>query len=208
MDAIAVLLKLAHVVLAMLLVGGLVGRWIVLHRAEESRELPQTLSLVEAPFERMTIVSLMLILPAGLATAWAQGYAWLGLTTGWMLASVVIYLGVLALVPAVFLPRGRRFAAVLAGAREAGPLLQTCPQPLWIRPSVPRTGWRWWESASSSRSWCSSPSEARASVIRIRLPMAEPHRLTIGGHPGAPSVRPTSRIGRERRHPVGWRPSR
>src|SRR5687767_3099069 len=119
MDAIAVLLKLAHVVLAMLLVGGLVGRWIVLHRAEESRELPQTLSLLEtaAPFERMTIVSSMLILPAGLATAWAQGYAWLGLTTGWMLASVVIYLGVLALVPTVFLPRGRRFAAVLAGAR-------------------------------------------------------------------------------------------
>jgi uncharacterized membrane protein len=126
MDAIALLLKLAHIVLAMLLVGGLVGRWIVLHRAEESRGLPQTLSLLEtsAPFERMTIVSSMLILPVGLATAWAQGYDWLGLTTGWMLASVVLYLGVLALVPTIFLPRARRFDIALNRARDAGTVTQ------------------------------------------------------------------------------------
>jgi uncharacterized membrane protein len=121
-DAIALVLKLAHIVLAMLLVGGLVGRWIVLRRAEESRELPQTLSLLEtsAPFERMTIVSSMLILPVGLATAWAQGYDWLGLTTGWMLASVVLYVAVLALVPTIFVPRSRRFDAALEQARGTG----------------------------------------------------------------------------------------
>jgi hypothetical protein len=122
MDAIALLLKLLHIALALVLTAGVVGRWIVLHRAAESRELSQTVSLLEtaAPFERMTRVSSMLILPAGFLTAWAQGYEWLGLTTGWMLASTLIYLATFALVPTVFLPRGRRFAAALAGAREAG----------------------------------------------------------------------------------------
>lgn len=122
MDAIALLLKLLHIALALALTAGVVGRWIVLHRAAESRELAQTVSLLEtsAPFERMTIITSMLILPAGLLTAWAQGYEWLGLTTGWMLASTVIYLAILALVPTVFLPAGGRFEAALAGAREAG----------------------------------------------------------------------------------------
>ena len=122
MDTIALLLKLLHVALALALTAGVVGRWIVLHRAAESLELSQTVSLLEtaAPFERMTIVSSMLILPAGLLTAWAQGYEWLGLATGWMLASTVIYFALFALVPTVFLPAGRRFDTALAGAREAG----------------------------------------------------------------------------------------
>ena len=60
------------------------------------------------------------ILVAGLLTAWAQGYPWLGLTTGWMLASVVLLLGPLPLVPLVFLPRGRIFDARMAEARSLG----------------------------------------------------------------------------------------
>jgi hypothetical protein len=62
----------------------------------------------------------MLILPAGLLTAWAQDYPWLGLTTGWMLVSLIIYIAASALVPTVFLPRGRAFEAALADARAAG----------------------------------------------------------------------------------------
>lgn len=121
MDWAALLLKLVHVVLAMLLVGGLIGRWIVLHRAAASRDLSHTIGLLEAsaPFERMVIVSSILVLPAGLLTAWAQGYEWLGLTTGWMLASVVLYAAITALVPTIFLPRGRRFDEALAAARDA-----------------------------------------------------------------------------------------
>lgn len=122
MDAIAMLLKLLHVALALVLTAGVVGRWIVLRRAAESRDLGQTASLLEtaSPFEWLTRVSSMLILPAGLLTAWAQGYEWLGLTTGWMLASTVIYLVIFALVPTVFLPAGRRFEAAMAAAREGG----------------------------------------------------------------------------------------
>ena len=60
------------------------------------------------------------ILLAGMATAWAQGYPWLGLTTGWMLLSVILLLSPLPLVPLVFLPRGRIFEAALADARRQG----------------------------------------------------------------------------------------
>jgi hypothetical protein len=61
-----------------------------------------------------------MILAAGLLTAWAQGYAWLGLTTGWMLASVILLLSPLPFVPLVFIPRGKVFEAELAAAREEG----------------------------------------------------------------------------------------
>jgi uncharacterized membrane protein len=122
MDWPALLLKLAHVGLAMALVGGLAGRWIVLRAAEHSNELGRTDALLKAsePFERTVRVSSALVLAAGLLTAWAQDYPWLGLTTGWMLASVVILLVVGLLVPTVFLPRGARFEAALEGARTEG----------------------------------------------------------------------------------------
>lgn len=57
---------------------------------------------------------------AGLLTAWAQGYEWLGLTTGWMLLSFVLVLSIAPLIPLVFLPRGRAFEAALAAARQQG----------------------------------------------------------------------------------------
>jgi uncharacterized membrane protein len=122
MDWLALLLKLAHIGLAMVLVGGLIGRGIVLARAARSADIGHTVELLAAstPFEKMVVSSSMLVLPAGLLTAWAQGYPWLGLTTGWMLVSVVIYLAIIALVPTVFVPRGRRFDQVLDEAKAAG----------------------------------------------------------------------------------------
>ncbi len=122
MDWLALLLKLTHVVLAMVLVTGLIGRWVTLRRAQQADDVETVARFTEAahPFERMVVLSSMLILPAGLLTAWAQGYAWLGLTTGWMLASVVIYVAASALVPTVFLPRGRAFEGALSEARASG----------------------------------------------------------------------------------------
>jgi hypothetical protein len=110
------------VVLAMLLVAGIIGRWITLRRAEQADDVEVTARFTEAahPFERMVVTSSMLILPAGLLTAWAQDYAWLGLTTGWMLVSTLIYAAASALVPTVFLPRGRAFERALEEARAAG----------------------------------------------------------------------------------------
>ena len=122
MDWLASLLKLAHVALAMILVAGAVGRLLVLRRARAEARIERVVELTELahPFDRMVVLSSMAILPAGLLTAWAQGYEWLGLTTGWMLVSTVIYLAATALVPTIFVPRGRAFEAALREALTAG----------------------------------------------------------------------------------------
>ncbi len=122
MDWAALLLKLSHIVLAMALVAGLTGRWLMLRRAAASDDVEDSARIAElaGPFERLVIVSSMLVLPAGLATAWAQGYPWLGLTTGWMLLTVLLIIPILVMVPTVFIPRGRVFEAAMADARAKG----------------------------------------------------------------------------------------
>lgn len=116
------LAKLLHVAIAIVFISGLIGRWILLRRAAAATdpESAYLLAHAAAPFEQIVIRVGPLILAAGLLTAWAQGYAWLGLTTGWMIASVILLLSPLPFVPLVFLPRGRIFEAELAAAREQG----------------------------------------------------------------------------------------
>ena len=94
MEWIALLLKLAHIGLALTLVAGLIGRFVVLSRAAREDRVDRVAELTDlaGPFERLVVRSSLAILPVGMATAWAQGYEWLGLTTGWMLVTVVIYL--------------------------------------------------------------------------------------------------------------------
>ena len=116
------LLKLLHIALAMALATGVIGRWLLLGAAERSESMDRTEALLEAsdPFEITVRVSSILVVVAGLLTAWAQGYPWLGLTTGWMLAALILSFGIAAMVPTIFLPSGRRFAMALDGARSAG----------------------------------------------------------------------------------------
>lgn len=116
------LVKLVHVGIAFVFICGLIGRWILLHRAAgaDDPETAHVLAEAASPFEWMVIRGGPAILLAGLLTAWAQGYPWLGLTTGWMLASVILLLSPLPLVPLVFLPRGQIFEAAMADARRRG----------------------------------------------------------------------------------------
>ena len=116
------LAKLVHILVAFGFITGLLGRWILLGSAAKAEEVENAyrLSQAAAPFEKLVIRGGNLVLPAGLLTAWAQGYPWLGLTTGWMIASVVIMLSVLPLIPLVFLPKGRVFEAAMSAARAAG----------------------------------------------------------------------------------------
>lgn len=116
------LVKLVHVGVAFGFVTGLLGRWILLGNAARAGEVETAyrLSRAAAPFERLVIMGGNLVLPAGLLTAWAQGYPWLGLTTGWMLLSVVLLLSVIPLVPLVFLPRGKVFESAMSAARTEG----------------------------------------------------------------------------------------
>jgi hypothetical protein len=116
------ILKLLHVAVAIGFIAGLIGRAILLRRAARANDVAAAEAFSEAagPFERLVILGSALVLPSGLITAWAQGYPWLGLTTGWMLAAVVLYAIMMVLVPTVFLPRGRRFEAAMARARAQG----------------------------------------------------------------------------------------
>jgi hypothetical protein len=119
---IAPYLKLGHILLAFVLVAGLLGRWIVLTRAARSDDLERShlLAEVATPFEQAVRVSSPLLIALGLATAWAQGYPWLGLTTGWMLLSVLLIIPILVMIPLVLIPRGRFFEAAMADARAKG----------------------------------------------------------------------------------------
>jgi hypothetical protein len=134
---VADLVKLVHVAVALGFISGLIGRWLLLTRAAHADDVEQAFALSDgaAPFERMVIWGGNAVLPAGLLTAWAQGYPWLGLTTGWMLLSVVILLSTVPFVPLVFLPSGSRFAAEMTAARQQGvltPALRAAFTDRWV----------------------------------------------------------------------------
>lgn len=122
MDWLALILKLGHVAAAFALISGLAGRGVLLTRAAEATDVERQNLLAEAasPFERAVQLGSGAVVLLGLATAWAQGYPWLGLTTPWILASVLILVPMIFLVPAVFIPRGRVFEAAMADARAKG----------------------------------------------------------------------------------------
>jgi hypothetical protein len=122
-----VVIKLAHALVGVWLVCGLVGRWATLAhaaRADDVGALGALLRLSAVFEERMVIPGSVAVLVLGLLTAWLQGQPLLGFLQGaptnWLLASLLLYLSTLVLVPTVFLPRGGRFAAALAEAHRRG----------------------------------------------------------------------------------------
>ena len=137
MDWLALLLKLAHVLLAFAMFAGLLGRWILLTRAAATDDVERAHLLAEAasPFERIVQTVSPVVLVFGLVTAWAQGYEWLGLTTGWMLLTVLLIIPILVFIPTIFLPRGRVFEAEMAAARTAGEVTPGL-RAAWADPAV------------------------------------------------------------------------
>jgi uncharacterized membrane protein len=130
-------LKLAHVFLAFILVAGLLGRWVLLRRAARSEDIERSHLLAEAasPFERAVQFSSLNVALVGMVTAWAQGYPWLGLTTGWMLLTVLLIIPIIVMIPAIFLPRGRVFEAAMADARAKG-IVTPALRAAWADPAV------------------------------------------------------------------------
>jgi uncharacterized membrane protein len=120
------LLKLAHALAGVLLVAGLVGRWLTVGHAARVKDIPalQQVLAVSARFERIVMVSSLVVLGLGIATAIAQGRPFLGPLQGapldWLFVSLVLYLSVLPLIPLVFLPRAKVFDAALADAEAGG----------------------------------------------------------------------------------------
>jgi len=118
----SLLATLLHVVVAVIFVAGLVGRWILLTRAARAEHVETSFLLTQAasPFERLVILFSQLVLPTGLLAAWARGYPWIGFGTPWIVLAIVLSLSVLPLVYFVLVPRGKVFEAAMNDARQRG----------------------------------------------------------------------------------------
>ena len=126
MDVAAVLLKVTHAVIGVWIIGALLGRWVTLGQAGRTSDITavHTLLGLSDRFEWMVIRLPTLVLVLGIGTAIAQGRAFLGPLQGasvdWLFASLLLYLSVIPVIPLVFLPRGRVFAAALEEATAEG----------------------------------------------------------------------------------------
>jgi hypothetical protein len=120
--SLATFLVFLHVATAFVFVGGLVGRWIVLDRVRRSSDIGEIdiLLPVADRFEKIVIPASAAILVLGLLAMWAQDRPLFEDGAYWLLASLVLYLSIMPLVPLIFLPRGRVFEAALADARARG----------------------------------------------------------------------------------------
>ena len=123
--SLAAPLRVVHALTGILLVAGLLGRWVALTQATQAAraaELSAVRALLRASsvFERVVIPSSMAVLALGLLTAWSYGYPLLGSLQGgrdnWLPVSLLLYLSTFPLVPLVFVPKGRLFGAALEEA--------------------------------------------------------------------------------------------
>lgn len=120
--SLAAFVVFLHVATAFLFVGGLIGRWIVLGRARRSDDLAEidTLLPVADRFEKIVIPGSAAVLVLGLLAMWVQDRPLFEEGGYWLLASLVLFLSLMPLVPLIFLPRGRVFEAALDDARGRG----------------------------------------------------------------------------------------
>jgi hypothetical protein len=114
---------LLHVAVAFWFVAGLIGRNLTLARSRASDQIGLVDDLPELAgrFERLMVIpGSFAVLLAGLLAAWAQGRPLAGSGNGWLLVSLLLYVPLFAMVPLVFVPRGRVFDRALADARQRG----------------------------------------------------------------------------------------
>jgi hypothetical protein len=120
------LVVLAHALVAIVFVAGLIGRWFTLAAAARATDLAsvRALSRASEPFERMVTLGSIILLALGIAAAIAVGRPFLGPLQGgsvdWLFVSVVLYVSIVPLVPLVFLPKGKLFGAALDEAEARG----------------------------------------------------------------------------------------
>ena len=119
------LVRFLHVGVAFVFVTGLLGRDLVLARARRSDDVTEISSLASAagPFERIVRPTSVAVLVLGLLTMWAEDIPLWSDGTRWVTTSLLLFISVAALVPTVFLPRGRVFERALHESIEAGTVL-------------------------------------------------------------------------------------
>ncbi len=120
--SLATFVVFLHVATAFLFVGGLLGRWIVLGLARRTDDIAEIDTLLPAAdrFEKIVIPGSAAVLVLGLLAMWAQDRPLFADGAYWLLVSLVLYVSIIALVPLIFLPRGRVFEAALADSRARG----------------------------------------------------------------------------------------
>jgi hypothetical protein len=113
------------VIIAFWMTAGLLGRGVAQLRAERATDIRSLQLLLEliGRFDRLMVIpASAAVFVFGLLTAWAQGLPMLGFIQGartnWLLISLVLWIGVFALVPSVFIPRGKVFGALLEEANK------------------------------------------------------------------------------------------
>jgi len=122
MGVAADLSLLAHIAMAMGLIGGQLGSRLMNRQASRQETIDGLVRLTRAaaPFDQIGNVSGLLILPTGLLAAWAAGYPWLGLTTGWIVGSLALIAVLVALIFLVFRPDGDAVEAEIQAAVASG----------------------------------------------------------------------------------------
>ena len=120
-------LKFLHVLVAFWMTAGLIGRSVAQLRAERTTEIRSLQLLVEliGRFDRLMVIpGSQAVFLLGLLTAWVQGLPILGFLQGarsnWLFVSLLLFVGIFALVPTVFIPRGKRFGAAFDEAVATG----------------------------------------------------------------------------------------
>ena len=111
---------LAHVLVAFGFVAGMVGRNVIISQARRSTDITAVTELMAAAsrFDMLVKVGSLGVLVLGLL---AMFIGELSLSEhGWLVVSLVLYVTLAALVPLVFMPRGKVFDAAMAGARQLG----------------------------------------------------------------------------------------
>jgi uncharacterized membrane protein len=117
------IIKLLHVLAAIILVGGLIARQIVRSVAERAQDV-HTFALQSEAAGRieqlMVIPGSMAVLIIGVILALISGQPIFGSLQGsgrnWLLVANLLLVLTLLLVPLVFVPRGKKFEAILADA--------------------------------------------------------------------------------------------
>jgi uncharacterized membrane protein len=148
--SVAILVELLHVYSVFWFVGGLLGRTVALSQARRATDLRdlEAIMRISSAFEmRMVRPGSMLLLAAGLLTAWLKGWPVLGPLTGtppyWVFASLVLFVSAFTLIPLVFLPRGKVYRAALADAREQGTVTPRLTAALTDRTVAMGHAWEW-----------------------------------------------------------------
>ena len=121
------LVKVAHALSGFWFLAGIAGRGVVQLKAERTSDVGVVKVLVEllGRFDNLMVIpGSIAVLALGLVSALLEGIPLLGFLQGgsssWLFASLLLYASIMALVPTVFLPKGRIFQVSLDEALAAG----------------------------------------------------------------------------------------